>query len=84
MDRREPRMGHNIFSIKLAGSKSGLWVFVEKFEANVAGVVAEEWVVKAWLVILNISKQLLLILIIKRWLSAQHFINNSSKRPPIA
>jgi hypothetical protein len=45
MDRCEPWMGHDIFSVKLTGSKSGLWVFVEKFEANVTGVVAKEWVV---------------------------------------
>jgi hypothetical protein len=46
-------------------------------------LLAQKWVIEAWFVVFDVSEELLLILIIKRRLPAQHLINNSSKGPPV-
>lgn len=76
-------MSHDVFGIIRSGTETGLRVFVEKLGTDVSSVFTQELVVESWLTVFNVSEKLFFIFIIKWWLSAKHFIDDSSKGPPV-
>ena len=83
VDAGEPRMGHDLLGICWARSETGLWVLVEKLAADVSSVLAQEGVIESWLAVLDVSEELLFVFVVEWWLSAEHFVDDSSEGPPV-
>ena len=79
VDAGEPGVSHDLFCVRLSRAKSLRWVLVKKLSTDISSLFAQKWEVKSGLVIFDVSEQLLLVLIVKRWLAAQHFVNYASE-----
>ena len=75
----EPGMSHDILSIVWSRSKPCLWVLVEKLGADIPSIITQEWEVKPWLIVFDISEKFLFVFAIKWWFTAKHLINDTTK-----
>ena len=79
----EPRVCHDLFSVTGTRAKTRFRILIKQLLAEISSFWTQKWKVKLWLAMLDVMEKLLFIFVIEWWLSTKHFVDNSSKWPPV-
>ena len=84
VDLVEPGMRHDFLCVSRSATQARVWILMEQFDTEIAGVLRQEVIVEPWLRILDILVELLAVFAIERRQTDEHLIDDGSEGPPIS